>query len=499
MITRAPRSTKVLIWLAKKYINKISNSYYKKHDQKLPIILVAGTAGKSSTTFLIKQLFQNNSWEVFSGASQESCLNSLSGIVMVLTNNYPSFEGNLAGVKKAKFVLTSLLKLFTISYDLPKESIFVYEVGFNEQNEANYFLEVFSSLVSELIITNLTYEHSEGFARQFDQNSYDQIKLKLPVNWRKIFENSKLDPLLKNIALEQFKLAKLTKKIIIPDDIGNIKNSLQSNLTGTYKNHKVITKRGPNFSLLIENKFAFSDEYLLPITFGKYIYILALLSSQYELNPKNLIKTLKQPQLPNGRFGILQGQFKTTIIDSTYNSDPSSLIGYLELFKEVVTSFKNWEEYISKNPDPNNPINSPKHYLILGEMRELGDTSIEAHSKILVELMEIGKQYRDYIQEIILIGREWLKCDQNKIPKTHGDINYITFNNQIFKVYLRSGDVNKTLTPDTVRPHSWFWLKGSQNTIFLEITAQHLLQNPKDQSRLCRRGEDWDQIREEWS
>ncbi len=499
--TKAPFSTRVLIWLAKKYVNKITKDYKKKYNQDLPIVLVAGTAGKSSTTILIKQLFETNGWKVYSGATKEACLNSLSGLIMILSGEMVSFEHKFAVFDKLTFVIKSFFKLFLVRFKLTKKTALVYEVGFNEQNEADYFTEVFGKKVDDLILTNLTYEHSEGFESEFDSLNYKALKHLLPPFLHKLFESDKIEGVLKNIALEQFKLAKTAKHFIFPAAIGTVDNNILTNYSGDWLVNKVKASRGYGFSLVIDKELKFSDRYLLPITFGKYIQVLSLISDKYSLSVDNLEKTISDPQLPNGRFSLLDGINKSTIVDSSYNSDPASLNGFLDLFSEVVDSFKHWNTFLEKdnNAKKYSSIDSPKHYLVFGEMRELGEFSAARHKEILEKTMEMAKKKGDYIQEIFLLGREWLKCDESEVVKTDGAIRYITYKKQIFKVFVKVGDIINILDQNTLRPSSWVWVKGSQNTIFLESLVKHLLENPiADADKLCRIGADWDEIRSKW-
>jgi hypothetical protein len=498
MIIKTPKSTKILIFLAKKYLNKIQKNYTKKFHKNLPIILVAGTAGKSSTTLLIKRLFQNDSWDVYSGASQKACLNSLSGLIMVLSGTYANFEGRFLVWKKFIFILKSSILLFLKNYKLNHKTIIVYEVGFNEQNEADYFLQVFGKTVSSLIITNFTAEHTFGFGDNFEEKNYNKLKKFIPIGLQKEFESKDISATLKNIALEQLKLIKTTNKIILPTEIGFINNSFYSNFGDDFKLFNTSIKRGPNFNLIVENKYSFSKEYLVPTTFGKYIHMLLQLQEYYKLSKHSFSETIQEPILPNGRFGVLQGKNNTSIVDSSYNNDPASMEGFLDLLSEVINSFKNWQQFIEENQGENNPANPPKHFLIFGEMRELGITTNSEHSKVLSKILKLTKKYSSFIEDIILIGDSWLECDQDDYNKTDGDITYINFQKQPFKVYKKAGDINKILTEDTIRPNSWFWIKGSQNTIFLEIVVSHLLKNKIDKKKLCRQGLQWEQVREPW-
>jgi UDP-N-acetylmuramyl pentapeptide synthase len=489
---KIPFSTKVGIWTAKMLLNKLRKAYETKHQKPLPIVLVAGTAGKSSTTLLIKSLFEKSYYKVITGASNTRCLNSVTGISMVIGGFDLDFEGRGGRLNKLLFVLKSIWANLTKTFDLPEKTVFVYEIGFNEQYESAHFTQIFQNSAQLIILTNLTYEHSAGFQEGFDLISYRKIKDLLPEFWHQIFEDDTIDSRLKNIALEEFKLLTTATNYIIPASLGNITNQIITN-TGLVE---IKATRGENFRLVAQNRYNFDDNFLLPQTFAKNAVILETVATQFNLEQNLVDQVISDLDIPNGRFGVLEGRLNTTIIDSTYNSDPASLQGFLDLFEEVVAAYKNL-------PEAPSILNRemavyPKHYLILGEMRELGSTALYEHQNILKRLVELGTNNKDYIQEILLLGREWLACDEVKVAKVDGDVTYISYQKQIFKIYQKAGHINKILTDDLIRPRSWFWVKGSQNTIFGEIIVKHLLAKKQDVAKLCRHGSDWDEIRKNW-
>jgi hypothetical protein len=494
---KIPFSTRVGIFTAKKLVTKLQRTFAKRYGRTLPIILVAGTAGKSSMTLLLKDMFERSGWKVYSGATHERCLNSVTGLSMVIGGFDTDFEGRGGKLNKILFIIKSLWAICFRRLEVTDNTILIYEVGFNEQFESIHYTEIFGESVDTLVLTNLTYEHSFGFAKVFDIDSYNRIKPMLPRLWQDIFENPEVESRLKNIALEQFKLLATTKRWIVPTTIGLVDNVVMQNLDGAEVIAGVAHKRGKHFALEAMDMYTFDDKYLLPKTFAKVAYVLDSVARAYSLDMAKLKDVLADLNVPNGRFSVLEGMMGSTLIDSTYNSDPASLSGFLDLFEEVVDVYSH-ADFDSPEFD-NQMIMAPKHYLILGEMRELGETATSEHVKILDRLRILGQKNGDYIQEIFLLGSEWLKCDDESIIKKDGNISYISQQKQVFKVFTRAGDINTFLTEDLIRPQSWFWVKGSQNTIFLEVVVEHLLRNKSDSKRLCRRGSEYDEIRRKWS
>jgi hypothetical protein len=171
-----PFSMKISMFLARSLYRKFLASYKTQHNQKIPVILVAGTAGKSSMTLACKELFEKNGWNVFSGASEKKCLNSVTGIAMTLGGFYLDFEGKFGKFFKLWFIVKSLASLAFDSYHFDKKTMLVYEIGFNEQYESSHFTYVFENTSDLLILTNLTAEHSAGFSHEFDQSSLDSLR-----------------------------------------------------------------------------------------------------------------------------------------------------------------------------------------------------------------------------------------------------------------------------------------------------------------------------------
>ena len=490
-----PRSTALAIRLAKLLLAKYRAHYRARYNAEFPILLVAGTAGKSSVTLLLKNLFERDGWTVYSGARPAQCLNSITGLTMVLGGFESDFEGRMALLHKLWFLLRGYLSLYTRKLELPRKTILVYEVGFNEQHESEYFRAVFGGEVGGVVLTNLTYEHSFGFAEEFDAAAYGEYKKSIPTYWRKALEDATLDGRLRNIALEQFKLLSLTNKFVAPLVIGSIDNGVLTNF-GKSKHPKQYypqVTRGEEFILEAEN-LRIGRGYLLPQTFAKNAYILEAVATHFDISKGVVASTLEHLEVPNGRFSLLTGVSGTQIVDSTYNSDPASLNGFLTLFEEVVGRFI---LQARTNSLPSPYAMAPKHTLILGEMRELGSMSAPEHAEILTRLVKLSTIYASYIEDIFLVGAEWLALD-DKVTKRDGVVQYLRHEGQMFKVFRRAGDINRLLDPETLPAGSWYWVKGSQNTIFLELVVEHLLADKSQRDLLCRRGSAWDEQRKKY-
>jgi UDP-N-acetylmuramyl pentapeptide synthase len=489
----------ILANLIHKLLLKLQKQYFNKFSRNLPIILVSGTVGKSSTTLLINQLLESNDYLVYSGTTTNKNYNSLAGLGMILIDYKFNLEGGSfisKGLKQLNFlVLLVWHSLFGV-FKINPQTVLIYELGFDHQGESEIFKTVFKDIqIDILAVTNLTYEHNQGFKTVFDQSKYQLIKNKLPEKLKINFENNQTDPLLRNTALEQLTLINQTNCLIVPDNIGEINNNTIHKNQISEKLLETDSSYGSKMNLVSEN-LIFDSQYLLPITFAKNLAYLNIVSDYFKLpnKPEHQQKLIQKINLPNGRFGKFNGFKNTTLIDSSYNSDPAGLDGMLKSLQATINHYK-----LTDNLEQDNLILAPNHYLILGEMRELGEGSLNAHKEILIRIKQLIDS-EPVIAGVCLLGKEWLRCDDDNIPKIENDINLIRHQGQIYSVYQTAGQIAEYLkTGDNLISNSFVWIKGSQNTIFLEIVTNSLLKNPTDSNRLCRRGKEWDSVRESYT
>ena len=318
----------------------------------------------------------------------------------------------------------------------------------------------------------------------------------MPDYWSNTLSNGLIDPQLRNIAIEQLWLGKNAQYLVLPDKIGEISNTIITNipnneqyleriqstpiietLTNTPKFYTATVDAQRLNGILCSDKLIYNSKYLLPKSFARTSAILQCVANVLELEQESISSTLVNCSLPFGRFGYFNGVNNTKIVDSTYNSDPASLGYFLDTLEEVINS-----------PDEFGfPIG---HTLILGEMRELGNTAKAEHTKILDRIIELQTKYSTQILNVYLLGQEWSKCGQ--AISGAGLVNY---NNQSWKVYSTAFGICNLIVKNELVENSWFWIKGSQNTIFLEIVVEYLLADSKDTKYLCRQDPKWHQIK----
>jgi UDP-N-acetylmuramyl pentapeptide synthase len=445
----------ILLFLLKYSFISLRSRYMQKHGEKLLTIIVTGTVGKSSTTMLISQLFENAGYTVITGTSATKNYNTFWGYAKVLTNTNDNISGIKGVLVRAK-IYFKLIATILIPTDYQKETIWVWELGIDTQDEIAKYLPLFKS-VDTLVVTAATLEHSQGFTAQINQPLLDILTPYLPDRWlRGILKETSNH--VANMALENLALLPYSNHSIIPSRVGELSDKI------LYKDKETWNEKS---GLFIQNGFSFTFEdftldnrYIFPQTFAATLVTLRHIAHIYNLDKVHLDNTLHTIDLPLGRFGLFEGLNSSKIIDSTYNSDPAALGSFLDIL-----------EFVLDNPEQ---FSNPKeHVVILGEMRELGDDTEHEHKLILERLNMMIARYGAELFRIYLVGKSW-KMIANK-----------------YEWHLNYMSLNISLKAVRFMPNTFFWLKGSQNTIYLEEAIKPLLNNIEDTKRLTRQEEHW--------
>ena len=233
---------------------------------------------------------------------------------------------------------------------------------------------------------------------------------------------------LDQIAQEKAKMVNSAKTAII---------NHQDRLVKKYTQNKNILNITPT-------KIKFDNFYLpdiYQISFGAALSLARIFNINYNEAIKNIQTNFV---LPPSRSSILDGIKNTTIIDSSYNSSP---IACTELLK-FLTTFKT------------------QKIAVLGDMRELGNSSQEEHQKIY----DLAIKSADLV---ISVGPETKKYFGDKSKK--------------FTYWWQAAEFLK----DEIKGGETILVKGSQNIIFLEELVKSILKNPKDSKKLCRQSPYW--------
>jgi len=447
-----------LVFLSSMIFSKFKKNYLRSKGEALAVILVAGNVGKSSQTLILNQIFEHLGYKVWTGTTQNKNRNTLTGLIMTLGELNISLE-NANSLQKLGFLIRAKLIWLFKSWNFgSKPNILIFEVGVDHQNEMEDYIKVFKS-ADWVVLSNFGPEHTAGFDTVFNPDK------KIISNLADLFSsfpdldisNDELDNLLKNCYFEQLKLLNIAQNYILPSSFDLEKSELVISSKAKLHSIRPQIDRLDN-SVLIVDGIKTPNCFLFPLSFNRQIAMAHKVGERFGLSKSALEEVLANMILPNGRFGFFEGVNQTKIVDSSYNSDPASLHSFLDLILEIKSS--------------------DKQYIILGEMRELGDAAVSVHNEILERLENISQTLN---VEVILLGATWLHC---------------RYDRQKFKHFTKVGDIVRYFKSDLPEVGSWIWIKGSQNTIFLEVLVESLLAKKSDKTKLARQGSDWDELRQ---
>lgn len=210
------------------------------------------------------------------------------------------------------------------------------------------------------------------------------------------------------------------------------------------------------FSISLPSFGAYQIENILPSYAIGYI-----LSLDLDILAKN--SKLFAPE--SWRSSLLEGKHESVIIDGSYNG------GY---------------ESICRGIDSVLPF-LPSHRIIflLWDMRELWEHTEDLHKNLATYILEHIGEERDVV--FFLVWPLMRKYVQSLISSTFSTSSGLSSRKIWDEIASCLGQEKK---PTIV------YVKGSQNTIFLEEGIKKILNNPEDVSRLCRQSLHWMKIKE---
>lgn len=241
----------------------------------------------------------------------------------------------------------------------PETEIAVVEMGANHPKE----IELLCSLAQPNfgIITNIGKAHIEGFGSfegviKTKNELYDYLR-----NTKgKVFLNND-NPLLKELAHD------LTSVSYGKDDSADYNASILSS-----NPYLSIKWNGVKINTNLVGDYNF-ENVMAAITVGCY----------FNIEKELIIKALENYSPTNNRSQFIKTEKNEVVMDA-YNANPVSM-------SNSVRNFRN--------------ISDENHLLILGDMKELGDESLNEHQEILNLVKELG------FNNIILVGSEFNKIN----------------------------------------------------------------------------------------
>jgi UDP-N-acetylmuramoyl-tripeptide--D-alanyl-D-alanine ligase len=206
-------------------------------------------------------------------------------------------------------------------------------------------------------------------------------------------------------------------------------------------NYKLVTVgndlRKAGMSFRIEYKGSFVPVKLKGVIGKPQSYALAAAAAvglALEMNLVEIAEAMKDYQIPIGRTKFISGIKDSWVLDDTYNACPDSVLAALDLIKE---------------------INAKRRIVILGDMKELGDFSKQAHGLIGGKVSEIADIF-------IAVGKEMMLAKDNVIEK----------NSEIEVFWFENSEEAKKNIKKMVQKGDLILVKGSRAMEMEKITKE---------------------------
>lgn len=422
------------------------------------VIGITGSAGKTTVMHAVEAVLQDHyQLKVSTKANSQSGLS-----LNILGLNPTSFSA----FDWLRLVLLAPLKLLT---NWEKYQVYVAEMGIDGPDEpANmeYLLKIVTPTIG--VFTSVTLVHAQAFDHLVTERDVKKRELALKTA----------------IAGEKAKL--ITR---LPANGSGIYNAddpvIAAACAATHAQHiafgttnkavvRLVTTRWPSdggtqFVLKHNGQEAVIalKQYLLPEHYGLSFAAAAAVGAALGYTVVQSAEALQHHFiLPPGRATLIPAINGATILDSSYNSAPAPLLDFFDLLATL------------KQRKTAAVVSSGRLVGLLGDMRELGKLSGYEHTRI-------AKRAGEVLDAVYLVGPEMREHAFPVLKKANVPVFWFV------SATAAAQQLKKDLRPDDL-----LLVKGSQNTILLEIAIEQLMAHPENaEALLCRRGTFWNDQR----
>ncbi len=340
---------------------------------------------------------------------------------------------------KQEWVSLFLLAPFYTFLNSPKQSLYIVEADCDRPGEGKFLGEFLKPNIVLWVSNAKT--HSMNFDRLVKKNKFQTVEEAIAFEFGYFLEFCSKFAVVNGdnpLIMKQIERTKAKVKIIKKDRELK-KYQLDQNLTVFQIDGK---------------KYVFQT--LLP---EEVFYAIAMCRETVEYLDVPFDESFSKFTLPPGRESIFHGIKNTTIIDSSYNANLSSMTAILNMY---------------------NKYPSKKKWVVIGDMLEQGESEQEEHEK-LADLL-IASQ----LDRIILMGPRVGKYTYPKLVSIR-----------------ESMAVNKFLGPKETLDYILENIFGGETILFkgarfMEGIIEHLLKDKRDVSKLARREKVWEMRRKQW-
>ena len=431
-------------------------SYFKLCAQiqlkkiKPKIIGITGSAGKTTTLEAVAAILESTHFKV--KVSRKA--NSETGIPLNILGLTPE---TLALFEWIKLILLCPIQLLT---NWEHYDIYVVEMGIDSPyppKNMGYLLEIVQPDIGVLL--NATPTHSETFDHLV--SSQDPVQRAQEITRLIAEEKGKIVTTLGSnktavVYNDQPEIVALLPKISAKTITFGTKNA------AVIVQNYLLTKSGTQFEYTVLGKkmlLNFANK-ALPEHFALSFAAAISVGISLKIEPTVIAHSLETNfKLPPGRATLIEGMNNSLIIDSTYNASTKPTLDMLELLKTIPGDTK---------------------VALLADMREIGTVAQTEHEKVAQKASAVCNL-------VVLVGPLMQQFALPVIQKTKTEVHW--FKN----AYTAADYLKSKLKKNTV-----VLVKGSQNTLLLEIAVEQLMAHPDQTEKvLARRGVFWDKKRAE--
>jgi UDP-N-acetylmuramyl pentapeptide synthase len=200
-------------------------------------------------------------------------------------------------------------------------------------------------------------------------------------------------------------------------------------------------------------------DHLLPPHFAHTFGAALCVAQHLGISPYKAGKLLeKNFKMPPGRATLIPALNGATILDSSYNASAQPMLDFLDLLSQLPAKRK---------------------LALLGDMRELGSVAEEDH-------VRVAKKVAKVVDSVVLVGP---LMKEYALPVLQAA--------KVHTQWFPSAAQAALYLHNQLQKDDILLVKGSQNTLLLEIAIEQLMAHPETADKLlCRRGKYWDGERE---
>jgi len=322
---------------------------------------------------------------------------------------------------------------------VPEQELYIVEADVDRPHEGKFLAELLRPEITLWVSSDSTH------TMNFDQ----------------LVRDSKFKSVEDAIAYEYGWFVAHTQKLVLLNDMPRMTTQLKR----TKAQHKSLSIEQLSSYKLVKNDTTYvtkkGNTYAIPAILPKISFIqVGLTHMLMKVLAEEFDAKFKNYHHPPGRSAVFPSSSGAILFDSSYNANLESVRAALDTFASYPGS---------------------KKWAVIGDMIELGDEEKKEHEQ-LAKMLASQK-----FERIILMGPRVKRYTKPRLRKLLDDKTTLVAFDEPKPVldYLKQEMTGKEVV----------LFKGAR---WLEGVIKHLLKDPKDEAKLCRREAHYQQIREKW-